>query len=387
MGRCACGPRGLALPLLLLLHAIPGLAQLTITSGPAELVERAFDVAPYRFSGPAFAPVVGALVLSERSDWVVVLAAPCAPRYVGAIALEGAIVLHANAMPDLVCSAEAYARAAGDAGAVGWLLWDDARTGKMAVPGAEARAFADADSRALASPPAADACHHAFAPIVDALREGEALRATLAPQRSEYDALFDGSGWAAWRALLILQALAALELAACRLYAFMRWQGAGAEQCGLPCCRCARRARNVAWPAAAQPLCLLYVILNSYRLAYFLVDPWHSRGIFSLALNCLLSSCDNSMAASGSSLFLICFAAVARANALAVAEEAGTDAAEATASFCARVPLARAALFAPVAALAFINLLFDFCASLTFFWLVDRKWLAARVITLVPPIL
>ncbi|KAJ1625624.1 hypothetical protein T492DRAFT_843827 [Pavlovales sp. CCMP2436] len=329
---------------------------MTIASGPTALVGAAVTVAPYRFSGPAFAPVVDApLVISERSDWTIERAAPCAPKYVGpAGALERAIMVQAGWRPDL----------------------DNALTGKLQVPGAEARSFADGDSRAGLLL-AADARNPALAPIVEALRDGEAPRATLLPQRSEYDELFDDVGWTVWRALLIVQAFAALELAACRLCAFMRWQGAGTEQCGLPCCHGARRARNMAWPAAAQPLCLLYAMLNAYRLAYFVVDPYHSRGIFSLALNCLLASCDDSMAASGDSLFIVYLAARARASARSVAEEAGASVAEAEAHFLARVPLARATLFVPVAALAFLNLLFDFTASLTFFWVLDPNWLAA----------
>jgi len=339
-------------PLVVLVRS--ALAALAVRSGPPDLAGAVVDVAPYAFGAAAFAPVSAQLVLSESSEWAVELVAPCKPRYMGrAGALVGALVVHADPELNLICSAEAYAREAARAGAAGWVLFSDALFAADTSPGWESRAFADNDSRDFSAIPDVDARSRALAPIVAALRAGARVHATLVPQRSAFDRLFDSAAWSVWRALLVLQALGALELGACRAYAYVRLRGF--------------KLFEPEWY-----LCALYVVLNAYRLAYVLIDPWHSADVLSLALNCLLSSCDDSMAASGSALFIVHLATRVHARALEREPPADPN------GIVRSMPLARMPLMLALNCLATCNLLFDFASSLAFFFVLQRTWFEAR---------
>lgn len=116
-----------------------------------------------------------------------------------------------------------------------------------------------------------------------------------------------------WQVALVLVAAAVTELAACRLWAFYRAEGLWVSVVsGTP--MAVDRSSEPVRIGQALPLLLLLLSINLYRCIYFAVDPFFSRGIFSMALDILLTSCDDAMAASGTVLFLIRVGAATKAQ-------------------------------------------------------------------------
>lgn len=354
--RAGCSTRALVLAAV----AACARAELAITSGAHAGLT--LSAASYTFSEASGAPAAtaGELVLAEADAWT----AGCPPVYSGHQPLRGKIVVHANPPFSTLCTAASYAAGAADAGALGYVQYDDMHALIGSVPGWDARAFAEFDGHAplawplppdprrtaLAPIVAADARSPALTPVITALRAGALVHARLRPARGEFEALWDSVAWGVWCAVMAAQALAVVELVACRLYALARADG------GV--CRAAGRWRY----SSVHALALVLLMVNVYRVGYFVIDPLHSRGVFSVAFNLLLISCDDSVAASGSTLFLLRLAAGAR--------DAGVG---------ARCALARRRPRRTLMAAAFANITLDFVTSLAFFWAYEMHWTILRV--------
>lgn len=246
-------------PLALLLTAHAGV--LRVVEGPAELLGTAHALSEFTFSPSAAAAydVHAPVVLVEHADWASSAdSAACPPTYRGRATLDGAIALSVDA--DVTrCSPEAYARAAQAAGARAWLLFYTPWLAYAPEPGHARHLWLAGDARALAAPlVAADATQRSAAPLVAALRAGAPVRArlrrTAADPAEPWAVEQAGFGWTATRVWVCAGALLLVEVAAVRLYAFVRAEGV-------------RAASLVQW------LLLIELGCNGCRLALFAADP------------------------------------------------------------------------------------------------------------------
>lgn len=260
---------------------------LEVTSGPAQLVGLKLKLTAFAFT-PSYFDIEAPLIVTPAHDWT----ESCPPVYVGTADLQGALVIHVDALV-ISCSAERITRAAGELGAVGWLFWENAQIWltHSPEPGIMRHNWRFGDSRALASPVAGDVTQRAGLPLLSALLDGTPIRARARPSRSQW-AIKDGWPTTLWSAFFGLTSAFTFELAACRLVSFVRSDGGFRG-------------------SIAQLMLLLEMVLAMMRVAFLVVDPFFSRGIYPTILAVIMASYTGPVQSLTTSMFLSYFMAAA----------------------------------------------------------------------------
>lgn len=230
-------------------------ADLVIVDGP--LRGRRIDAVPFAFGAQSFT-VRAPLIIIDYEHWVYTGGA-CA--YVGP-SIRGAIVIHRD--PNIgVCSYERHAVVAAEAGALAWCKLYPALAETDFIPGFQSKSWTYGDERNIEPMIAVSVTQKAALALLDDIaRVAEPVHAELTPSASAWEKLWTSPWYALWQAFISLQALAVVELALCRLHAYVRMEA------GL----------HVTIPNA---ICTLELSLNAARAFYFAVDPHFSKGILS----------------------------------------------------------------------------------------------------------
>lgn len=193
-----------------------------------------------------------------------------------------------------------HALGAKKAGAIAWLMVGPDVGNTDPLPGAYAKAWWPGDTRASVGIPAADISQGAADLLVDALLRGEIVLGTLEAGSSP-------NGWAtfwatpgawAWRVVLIFLSIAVIEVALCRLYAFVQ-------------------ADRSVRPTLAQALLALEAAAHVLRLVFLAVDPFYASGLLAAPAAAALSSQAVAVSAVNVALFLMYFASAAASAGLA----------------------------------------------------------------------
>mmetsp|Transcript_15300 Transcript_15300/g.44793 ORF Transcript_15300/g.44793 Transcript_15300/m.44793 type:complete len:642 (-) Transcript_15300:991-2916(-) len=272
-------------PLASLLLLLPGaLGGLLILDGPASIVGRDFVLARYFFA-PTF-DVTSAVIITDNADWDY---GSCPPRYTGSVDVAGAVVVHTN--PNRVCTFQSHAKGAAAARAALWVNFNsdtasaDGRAGRT-------RNYWRIGEDGARGPPAADASEAAAYPLLDALREGARVRARATPSMSEWERMHTSPFYYLFQAVCALGAFACLELAACRLYAFVRSRSTADASAQPVACRLTIPTSMLATE----------VLLNVTRAIYFLLDPdWayarqdFGTGVLLMGMVVALGTCTTAM--------------------------------------------------------------------------------------------
>jgi hypothetical protein len=171
------GPRALFLAvtlLMLILGPAPAggafvVTAVTANTGVSSFVGLELIAAPFAFSRRDFV-VDAPVALTRNAEWST---RACPPTYLESAAFAGSILIHVDAQWT-ACSFEPYAVAAGQLGAVLWAPWDSDLVRQGIRPGIVKNYWQTGDRRALASPVELAACRlYAF------VRADRGLKATL----------------------------------------------------------------------------------------------------------------------------------------------------------------------------------------------------------------
>lgn len=258
-----------------------------VVTAPPELAGLRLLAGAYAFAPVAF-DVDAQLVLTARSAWDYSACPPAlreASAAVNNASLHGRIVVHDQ--PDLGrCSAEMHSRGAAREGAVAWLAWLDDSVALGATPGRCKMCWVLGDSRESSAGVAAEITQRAGEGLLASLRAGARVHARVRPSATRWDRMRSSPALVAWQALVALNSLELVELAACHLYAFVREDG------GL-------RA-NI-----AHVMMLVQILAGLVRVALGVVDPLWSRGTLDVESAALLLTLQAALGLLGSALFLV----------------------------------------------------------------------------------
>lgn len=186
-------------------------------------------------------------------------------------------------------SVESFARGLGDAGALAMLMFQHRELTFNPTPGRDKNFWAFGDSRELDRPVAASITQRAAVPLISALERGQRLAVEVRPSVTKWELMWASPWMALWRALLGLIAVAVIELAACRLWAFVRADGG--VSLSIP-----------------QVLLAAEILLNVERVLVMALDPLHSTGLLPSVVGPMFSSLSVAMGTATTGLFLAYFA-------------------------------------------------------------------------------
>jgi len=196
----------------------PCSGDLVVTSGPRELVGLRTPSVPYGWSPSSFL-VEAPIVTTHEVEWDM---STCPQAFVGTdrARLRGAIVIFVGGNK-LFCSPQQTARALESLGAAGFVPFERGRALADPMPGIATLEYCDwdSDSAELAS---VQVNFTDVLRIIRATERGAEVAVRITPSADPWEPYRRSALWHLWQVVFALHCLLVLEMAVCRLVAFVR---------------------------------------------------------------------------------------------------------------------------------------------------------------------